>query len=311
MFVYVNDKKNLEKEIIRIIIFFDMFDFPLASFEIWKYLRIKCEFGEILKTLDLNIANIETKNGFYFLTGRQDIIEKRMKRYNYANRKYKRAILISRFFKFIPWIKMIAIGNIIGAHNMKDDGDIDFFVITEKGKIWLTRFLAVGFLKVLNLRPTPKNKRDKICLSFYVDEKNLNLKNLMIKDKDIYFIHWFSGLTPIYDENDYYYSLVKANTWINEILPNWQMILSSQRLTVGKNLPATYKKIINFMFGGLETLTKKFQLKIMPLILKEEMNKETAVVINDGVLKLYIDDRRQEIADKYKQLITNNTYERN
>ncbi|MFH0972736.1 MAG: hypothetical protein V1768_01930, partial [Patescibacteria group bacterium] len=54
--------------------------------------------------------------------------------------------------------------------------------------------------------------------------------------------------------------------------------------------------------GKLEKCFKKIQLKIMPRQLKEMANKNTKVVINDKILKLHVNDRR----DKYRKAFLNN-----
>jgi hypothetical protein len=185
---------NLEEAILMVIVFFDMFDYPLTSFEIWKFLNVKCELYDVLEVLveikNINFNNVNTptllakrgqqKNGFYFLAGREEIADLRVKRYNIADRKFKRAILIGRVFKIIPWIKMLAVGNIMGSNNSKDESDIDLFIISQKNRVWITRFFCVSIIKIFGIRPTTNNVRDKICLSFFVDEAALDLSGLML-----------------------------------------------------------------------------------------------------------------------------------
>jgi 8-oxo-dGTP pyrophosphatase MutT (NUDIX family) len=288
-------KENIiRKAIVRAVAFFDLFDYPLTAFEIWKYCSAKCELLEI--TDEVGKSFLQEKSGFYFLPGREEIVEVRKKRYNYSLRKLKRARLIAKIFKIIPWIKMIAAGNIIGSFNLKDGSDIDLFIITKKNKIWLTRFFCVLITKVLNLRPTQKNSRDKVCLSFFIDEDDLNLDKLMLKNKtdDIYFIYWLAGLVPIFNRDEIFVKLIFANSWLNNCLPNWQAGIFSDKLSAGKPWPKFCQQIINFAFGWLKDITKKIQLKKLPQNLKELMNKDTRVVINDNILKLHALDRRAE-----------------
>jgi hypothetical protein len=84
--------KSLQKAIVEVVAFFDLFDYPLTELEIWEFLGLKCEFIDIKEILDSGAMadRLETKNGFYYLQGREDIIVTRMMRYNYACRKFKR-----------------------------------------------------------------------------------------------------------------------------------------------------------------------------------------------------------------------------
>ena len=301
--------------------FFDMFDYVLTDVEIWRMLDIKCRLNQVIEALEnfvLEKKQIENKNGFYFLAGRGAIIEERLGRYNFTDRKFKRAVLISKIFKFIPWIKMIAVGNLLGAHNLKDSSDIDFFIVTEDKKIWLTRFFCAGLTKFLGLRPQADNSRDKICLSFYVSEKAMELSSLRLnvssdaalkgflsdarndnaKD-DIYFIHWLAGLTPLYDVDNTYRKLIKANQWLYNSLPNWQPLEPAGRRKIKPFLLGFYHEIINLLIGGLEPQFRKLQLKLLPPQLKNLMNQDSRVVINDQIIKLHANDRREEYRNKY------------
>lgn len=316
-------ENNIKEAIVKTIAFFDLFDYPLTRQEIWKYVQILQNtpmiIYDILDSKKLNNI-IEEKNGFYFLAGREKIIRTRMERYNYAGRKFKRAMLMAKIFKFIPWIKMIAIGNIIGAHNLKDNGDIDFFIITEPGRIWITRFFCVVAADLLGWRPKGNITRDKICLSFFASEGAMDLRELMLDGEppkssrlgaadsggagnadDIYFIYWLAGLALIYNKDGVYKKFIKANHWLKEYLPNWQPPQSANQRNSGKNFSCFYHNLIDLLFRGLEKNAKKLQLKKMPSGLKKIMNKDTQVVVNDQVLKLHVKDRREEYFRKWEE----------
>jgi len=319
---------DLKKAIIKVVAYFDMFDYPLTDFEVWKYLSVKYNFIEVKKILYLmslrgsesdrsnlvfvpltEIAspsarndNLETKNGFYFFSGRNGIINARMARYNFADRKFKRALRVAKLFKLIPWIKMIAVGNIMGAHNLKDESDIDLFIITQNKRIWLARFFAAALMKILRLRPEEKNTRDKICLSFFVSEEEMDLKGLMIEN-DIYFIHWLAGLVPIFDVGDMYKKFIQENFWLNEFLPNWMPAEISFRRDAGLPFSKIYFKIIDLLFSRLENIFKKIQLRLFPTAIKELMNKDSRVVVGDNIIKTHIKDRRSEYRKNWEDRI--------
>ncbi|RLC38613.1 hypothetical protein DRH27_01830 [Candidatus Falkowbacteria bacterium] len=316
------DKTKLKEAIFQTIVFFDMFDYPLSLFEIWQYLKFKCDIADIQIILgsrhDLRaepsvIDRIDEKNGLYFLAGRGRIYETRLKRYNFTERKFKRLLLVARIFKIIPWIKMIAMGNMMGASNLKDNGDIDLFIITEKKRAWITRLFCVSIIKLLKLRPEPDNERDKICLSFFISESGMDLRGLMLNEDrrsapnkenlklthDIYFIYWLINLAPVYDKNGIYKKFIHENNWVHFFVPNWRPAETVGRRQVGKSLPSIYRDIVDMLIGGLEINVKKWQLKIMPEVLARPLNKDTQVVANDNVIKLHANDRREEYREKW------------
>lgn len=310
-FSWNTNEFQIREAIVKTIAFFDLFDYPLTEFELWQLINIRCEFSEWQKFLhsDNALDSIEQKNGFYFLFGRSETIKIRMKRYCYTDRKFKRAMKIARIFKIVPWIKMIAVGNIIGTHNLKQESDIDLFIITEDKRIWLTRFFCAGLMKLLGLRPKEGKEQDKICLNFYVSTKAMDLKELMLqtdKGNDVYFIYWLVGLAPVYDIGSVYKRFINANNWVKEYLPNWSClgrIKTEKQGDTDKGFFLFYHDIVDLLLGGLEQNVGKFQLKKMPSDLKEMMNKDTRVVVNDQILKLHVKDRREEYRHEWRKRI--------
>lgn len=269
----------------KILIFFDLFDCPLTLFEIYSYLEKKIKLSELLDIITSDGAYLGQKNGFYFLPGRENIVDVRAQRYNYSRRKYKSANNFIRVLKHLPFIKVVALANSIGTHNLRDGSDIDLFIISSPRRIWITRFVLAGAAKLLNRRPTSSNKRDKICLSFYITIKNLCLDNLMLPGGDPYFYYWLRSLVLLYNKDEVYQKFLAANN------------LDKSQKYVG-----TYTKKTGFkspIFNFLELVLKKIQLIIMSPALKQAMNNSTGVVVNDNVLKLYLRDNRQEYAEKY------------
>jgi len=346
----------LKEAIVKTIAFFDIFDFPLTDFEVWKFLYVGVEtqnFASLRKVKNVLESNriddiLENKDGFYFLQGRDEIIKIRQDRYIYTDRKFKKALRVMQVFKFIPWLKMAAVSNIMGAHNLRDGSDIDFFIITERKRVWLTRFFCVVLAKILRLRPRPGKTRDKICLNFYISEEAMDLKNLMLNssiilsgaknfveenklrdpclparfaiasarragrlhsvqdDKevyDIYFIYWLAGLVPIYNNNSAYEKFIANNDWLKEYLPNWRMKNIAGRRLIKRDDFSFYRDIMDLLFGGLEKNFQSWQIKLMPAALKELKNIGRQVAINDQIIKMHANDRREEYRKRWIEKI--------
>jgi hypothetical protein len=134
-----NNISNKEAGIVQTLVFFDMFDFPLTAFEIWQYLRVKCGLDEIINILDNSEfikLKTEYKNGHYFLSGREAILLTRLKRYHSSARKFKKAKKFIYLFRLLPWVRMVAMANMIGSDNLRENSDIDLFIITAPKRIW-------------------------------------------------------------------------------------------------------------------------------------------------------------------------------
>ncbi len=279
----INNKLELIKLVLGPIVFLDLFDYSPNANEIWRFIDKKISLSEVYNIVGALIGEqrvVYERNGFYFLPGREKNIEIRQKRYNYSVKKIKIAKKFSRFFSFLPAVKMIAVANFIGDHNLREEGDIDFFIITSKNRIWLSRLFCAGFAKLLNSRPTARKKQDKICLSFYISEDHLDVSDLSLPIPDPYFHYWLRGLMPIYD---------KDNTY--------QQFLAANRITLDNDNALTPRKYKSNNI--LEKIAKSIQLKIMSPALREAMVGSEGVLISDNVLKLYLKDRRRYFAEKY------------
>jgi len=283
----IKQTAELKEAIIRVIVFFDLFDHPLTAYEIWRRLKKKWSLAEILDFLSKEIghsaATLSQKNGFYFLTDREEIVTVRQKRHNYGAKKLRIARRFARVFSLWPYVKMIALANSLGQYNLRAESDIDFFIISAPRRVWLARLYCTGLAKLLKRRPDATNKKDKICLSFYAAADHLCLDDLRLQGEDPYFDYWRQSLVLLYNKDGIYERFLAANGL-------------SSRLTAAGTAPIPGN---NIFLDKLETMARKFQLAIMPAGLKSKMNNSDGVVINDSILKLYQRDRRREYAEKY------------
>ncbi len=297
------EPNKLEKSILATIAYFDVFDYPMTVAEIWKWLYKEetpgdlLTLGEIWKTLDNNQlikSLVGTKRGFYFLKNREELVETRQARYVLAEKKMKRAKRVAGFLKFIPGIKMIAVCNSLAWTNAREKSDIDFFIVTSRSKIWTARFWAAGFSQLLGLRPSKNNTRDKICLSFFVDEEALNLETLALGRPDIYLIYWIAQLWPLYDRGGVYQKFWQANIWIKNFLPN---VFSRKAEIRAEEIQSSGKT------GFGERFFRWLQMKLLPKDLKEAANRDSRVVVTDRILKFHANDRREEYKRMWEEKI--------
>ena len=290
-------ENDLKKSILSTIVFFDMFDYPLTKEEIWKFLYFPQQdysLDDVKKFLDH--GNINHKEDFYFLSNREEIINTRKKREKESLNKYKKTKRVVKVFGLIPFVQVVAIGNFMPQKNTRSKSDLDFFIVTKKNRIWLTRFITILLSYLFGGRPTPKNQKNKICLTFYTSEDNLNFQNIALHKNDIYFHYWLASLVVLYNKNQTCEKFIKENEWLKKYLPN-----------VFKNIAFTNTKTASKkqcrLVSRFEKLAKKIQLKKMPKHLKEQANKNTNIIINDKMLKFHDKDKRKHYYNKFLSLI--------
>jgi len=311
------------KNTLRTIAYFNFFNWPLRAEEIWKWqfssdnqsakqadekiLSLEKVF-EILKQEEIKTV-ISEKDGFYFMRENENILAERLKKYIYAERKYKKIMHLAKFFSFFPFIKMISICNDLGYSNAPDESDIDLFVVSSRKRIWLTRFIITGFLKIFKMRPG-ENSRDAVCPSFFIDEDNINLKKLSLKNEagatdDPHFIFWLCQMSPILEKEKFNKKFNEENKWVNIFLPNASVAKeppSRRNISISPIAGFIEKIFKGFIGDWLETKVKKIQLNMMPENLKQMANKNTNVVITDSILKFHTHDTRENLRNKFKNL---------
>ena len=285
----IKTEEQIQEAIISVVVFFDLFDYPLTNYEIWKYLDYRLSLLKIDESLTYlkSLNELDSKDGLFFLKNRSEIIISRQKRHNYTQRKIKIAKRFSKIFSLLPWVKTVILSNSIGQFNLRDGSDIDFFIICSPRRIWLTRFFCAGVAALLNSRPKLKNKRDKICLSFYITTDNLNLDSLKLPGGDPYFFYWLRSFILLYNKDGVYEKFLAANN----------LVISNECNGIYFEKERDVKQ--NIIISQFEKIIKTIQYIIMSPALKKAINNSIGVVVNDNILKLYLFDNRREYAKKY------------
>ncbi|MEX2013186.1 MAG: hypothetical protein WD967_02175, partial [Candidatus Levyibacteriota bacterium] len=84
-------ESEIRQSILKTVLYSDIFDYPLTSEQIWKFLLTskKIKRGKFEKILEDIRWPIVEKNGWYFLKGRENLLKKRCDRRKESERKFK------------------------------------------------------------------------------------------------------------------------------------------------------------------------------------------------------------------------------
>lgn len=292
--------------ILKTLAYFDVFDYPLTPLETWQWLYAEDTLPRDISLRDIMIGldelrtagRVGTKHGFYFLTDRDTIVYTRMDRYRQAEYKYHRALQFIRWFRFVPFVRMIAVCNTLAYSNSRSEADIDLFIVTSPGRVWQARFWIAGILKLLNMRPTAERTRDTLCASFFTDTEHLRLESLALP-QDIYLPYWVVQVVPILDEN-IYERFIEENRWVRQRVPFAIPVMPPRRRRVAPRRSAQ-RLIEAITFFIPERVFKNYQQRVMPERLRHLANHDTRVVITDSMLKFHDTDRRQQYLDAWRR----------
>ncbi|MFA6423858.1 MAG: hypothetical protein WCV83_00925 [Candidatus Magasanikbacteria bacterium] len=308
------DKLDLKKAVLRTLAYFDLSDYPLTVTEIknWLYHYEVQDYFDLLTVLEemKNQKQVEEKFSYFYLPNREMVVENRRQNLVIAELKLGKARRAAKFIRSVPFLKAIFVCNTVAAGTAAGKSDIDFFIIAQAKRVWLVRFFTNLILRLFNLRTYGDNNRDKICLSFFVDDNNLNLQKLKACEEDIHFAYWITQMVPIFDLNNYWKSFLSANYWLKDYFPNLLNNFIFQNLVEPGSFAMVWKKTWEIMWFGaygdlLEKQARDWQMLKMKLSTKEKAGQgDNGIVLNEGVIKLHENDTRIECAKQWEEKST-------
>jgi hypothetical protein len=267
--------------------------------------------GEVVEELEGKELKkyIEEFQGFYFLKGRKNLVERRIQNDKNSIVKYKIAERIVWWLRFVPFVRMIAVTGTLAMKNSERSSDIDFFVVLEKGRIWTGRLLVTLVVHLLGKRRYENKIKNRICLNYFIAAGSLGIKR-----QDLFAANEYSFIYPLLGF-DIYKKFGEANIgWIKKYKPNFEY---------GDLKPAKYyvehgqfsrfiqkfrENLINFLGGDrIESWLKKKQIekiKRNPLTYK----KGGYVEYNDENLVFLPEPQGPGILEKLKILTRKNNF---
>ena len=228
--------RELSQAIFDTLLYSDIFDFPLNSHEIYRYLSGRAAtYEDVCRALVSDPRFIE--EGEYFtLPGRGKIVRLREQREQRSQRLLPYALAYGRIIGSLPFIRMVALTGSLAVHNVSKDEDFDYMLVTQMGHLWTARAFVLLFGRFTRL------VGHTICPNVIVAENTLEWRQ-----HDLYSARDLCQMIPITGK-DVYQSLVKANSWVMDFMPNAYaeaVIVPSEK----KRQPSI-QRLFEFLFSG-------------------------------------------------------------
>ncbi len=301
----------LEQSIFKTLHYFALREMPLTPEEVFYYLwqpPKDTTLGVVEDSLERLAAagQLSHKNGFYFLNGREADFDRRRRAVVPSDQKLKRARSAARWIAAVPFIRAILVGNSVAAGTASDDSDIDFVIIAEGGRIWIVRFFTNLILRLLGRRRFGDKVKNRICLSFFVDTKHLNLAPWRVASDDPHAAYWLHQLTSLYDPFGYHERFVDMNTWTKQYIPNCQTELEIatpplKNTSFGRRWKEMWEKMWQGSYGDMiENQMRGVQEALNWPLLKSGDTKPEGVLIAPGFLRLYGSDLPRQLWNEWK-----------
>lgn len=206
--------KQVSEKILRFLIYFDLFSYPLTKAELSAFIGAGTDKANLLdEALQLLVESgiIFLHDGFYHINPDKSIIERRIKGNQLALKRMKTALRFSKIIARFPYVRGVLLSGSISKGFMAENDDIDYFIITSPGRIWLTRTLLTLFKKIFLF-----NSYRNFCINYFLDDKHLALQ-----ERDLYAASEIVFLIPTYNPA-LYYELLRLNNWVKNFYPTFQ-----------------------------------------------------------------------------------------
>lgn len=220
---------TLTRNIVATIAYYDVLDYPLTAFEIWKYLlRIDTDnwdvcdastasLEDVMNALETDAVrkHIMSERGFYVLRGRRKLIAKRLASGKSMIPKFKRIHRLTWWLRFVPYVRMVALTGSLAMKNGDAESDWDMLIVLRPGHIWMGRTLVTGFLHLTGKRRYGSHIKDRACLNYWITSDSLE-----IITKDLFSSNEYFFLVPLFGAESFGAFRLK-NLWIRKFRPNY------------------------------------------------------------------------------------------
>jgi predicted nucleotidyltransferase len=217
----------LEKTILATLSYHDIFDYPLTAFELWRFavrspqLALGAGLGEYLAALSESAVlreKVGEKYGFYFLLGREELVEKRLRRKKLADLKWKKARRIFRLLSGVPFVRGVFVSGSLALENSREESDVDVIVVARAGRIWTVRTFMTVLTFLLGVRRYGTRTRDRICLNHYITDKSLR-----IPFESLYNAQSYAHLVNVYAQDEAVFQrFQEENAWLGKYVANYR-----------------------------------------------------------------------------------------
>jgi hypothetical protein len=198
--------------IIKCLIYFDIFNYPLTRAEIFENLPV-ANSSPVLVARELeNLVDngiIDQNEVFYFLNGRSPIVQHRIKLNEGARRLWPRAFRMSKLISRFPFVEGVFITGSLAKNCMDEKGDIDYLVITRPGRLWVCRAMLTTYKKIFLF-----NRRKYFCVNYYISSDAL-----VIPDENIFTATEIKNAAPTYNSAQCQ-KFLETNRWTSAFYPN-------------------------------------------------------------------------------------------
>jgi hypothetical protein len=287
--VDLDDCDVIERAVVEALAYADVFDWPLTSADVHRYLPVTASVDEVQSALaswrrDGIVSSI---GDLHFRRGREDLVEERRRREAVSARLWPAARRYGRWIAWLPWVRLVGVSGSLAVGAPTEGADVDLFVVSAERRLWLTRALTIGVVKLAGRSAPPR--RVVLCPNYVVTTAALELA-----DHDLFTAHELVQLVPLAGP-DTYRALLDQNQWYRGYLPNHPgYVLPIGALRGGRLRAILERGLASRLVGRVERW--EMRRKIARFAAQEP---STETRFDDSVCKGHFEGHRRRVMDDF------------
>lgn len=244
------------QEVLKPILYADIFDYPLTFEEIYKFLEFEATSEEVrgLLTEAVERGEITLADEFYSLVDRPHLATKRRERWLVSQLLWLKAVHYGRWIASLPFVRLVAVTGSLAVDNPRDGvDDIDYLIVTAPGRLWLCRALIIILVRY------SRHRGANLCPNYILTEKAL-----YFEENNLFTAREMVQMIPLYGR-DSYLKMRQSNDWITHFLPQGTGLNLDRLNDRLSSIQSGLKRVSEFVLSGflghsLEKVLQKIQI---------------------------------------------------
>lgn len=258
----------LTKNIIATLAYYDVMDYPLTAFEVWKHFlavenevsREQVTLASVHEALHMLVSEQRVKEdrGFYYLPDRSALVDRRLAEGKVSVARLKRLRRLVGLLRFLPFVRMIGATGSLAMERGEEESDWDLLIVLKKDRIFTGRAVITLFLHLIGKRRHGEKTKNRACLNYFITDESLE-----IGTKDLYSAHEYRFLIPLFGWS-VYRKFEMTNRWIVRFQPQFFLTEKPSLFLLGeqsaiRRLQAFFETVIGH--GIVEKFLRIWQQK--------------------------------------------------
>jgi hypothetical protein len=285
----------MEEAILHTLVYADLFDYPLTTPEIHRYLTGRRaslpEVEEYLAQKGPTDGRFASIPPYWYLDRRHQLVRLRREREAFSQALWPQAKRYGRLMAAVPFVRMVAITGSLAMNNVSDEqDDIDFLIATVRNRVWLARGIVILVVHLAQQHGL------ELCPNYVIAEHQLQLG-----EGSLFTAHELAQIIPLRGIQ-VYKRLMESNAWITDYLPNvtprsageGEMGGAAQR---GQHLMET------MLGGGLGDMLERWESgrKIPRLRRTAEQRGAAGAIFTPVLCKGHMDDHTDDVRQRFAE----------